>query len=267
MMNEISSKGLTLSKRLSNIYCSNIRSNVSISMIKSLKYYFYKSKYGGLFTKIPMTLLAFAFSILLFLFAEGNITPSSVSVKGYYRSDGTYVRSYNRRPPGSLDKDAPYEVLRLISLLTIIPLSVLIYFQVKHILKLPEELIPPLPIFISQPENLLPIPDIPNKKSKAKKIWFCKKCNTIINPLSYYWYYKKLNNGYNLDRIRFCELCKIKLEEEKRDNQQINIVLQPKIVEYESKINELKINYFIRKFGKQPSKIDLIRVINKINAN
>lgn len=236
-------------------------------MITFFKYYFYKGKYGGLFTKIPITFLAFVFSILLFLYAGDNITPSSVSVKGYYRSDGTYVSSYNRRPPGSVDKDAPYVALRWISFLAIISLSFLIFFQIKHILKLPEELIPPLPIFIPQPENLLPIPDIPNKKSKSKKIWFCKECNAIIDTSSYYWYYKKLINGYYSDRIRFCELCKIELEKEKRDNQQRNIVLQQKIEEYESKINELKINYFIRKFGEQPSNVDLIRVINKINDN
>jgi hypothetical protein len=41
--------------------------------------------------------------------AESHLTPKSVSVSGYYRRDGTYVRPYKRRPPGGAIHDAPYE--------------------------------------------------------------------------------------------------------------------------------------------------------------
>ena len=45
--------------------------------------------------------------------AGKHLTPYSVSVRGYYRSDGTYVRPHNRRPPGSVIHDAPYERKRM----------------------------------------------------------------------------------------------------------------------------------------------------------
>jgi len=41
---------------------------------------------------------------------QSHITPASVSVSGYYRNDGTYVHGYNRRPPGSVNRDSPYEL-------------------------------------------------------------------------------------------------------------------------------------------------------------
>ncbi len=44
--------------------------------------------------------------------AGKHLTPYSVSVSGYYRKDGTYVRPHNRRPPGSVEHDAPYLATR-----------------------------------------------------------------------------------------------------------------------------------------------------------
>ena len=41
--------------------------------------------------------------------AGRHLTPASVSVSGYYRRDGTYVRPYHRRPPCGVAHDAPYE--------------------------------------------------------------------------------------------------------------------------------------------------------------
>lgn len=40
--------------------------------------------------------------------AGKHLTLYSVSVRGYYRNDGTYVRPHSRRPPGSVAHDAPY---------------------------------------------------------------------------------------------------------------------------------------------------------------
>jgi len=65
------------------------------------------------------------------------LTPYSVNVSGYYRSDGTYVRPHNRRPPGSVKHDAPYESKRIgLTLLFIICLiakgsSVIIYIKMS----------------------------------------------------------------------------------------------------------------------------------------
>jgi hypothetical protein len=41
--------------------------------------------------------------------AKTHLTPASVSVSGYTRRDGTYVRPYIRRPPGGAIHDRPYE--------------------------------------------------------------------------------------------------------------------------------------------------------------
>ena len=40
---------------------------------------------------------------------SNKLTPNSVSVSGYYRRDGSYVSSYSRRPPGTVNKDKPIE--------------------------------------------------------------------------------------------------------------------------------------------------------------
>lgn len=39
---------------------------------------------------------------------KSKLSPSSVSVRGYYRRDGTYVESHSRRRPGGVDHDKPY---------------------------------------------------------------------------------------------------------------------------------------------------------------
>lgn len=44
--------------------------------------------------------------------AGQQLTPYSVDVQGYYRSDGTYVRPHSRRPPGGVAHDAPYKKKR-----------------------------------------------------------------------------------------------------------------------------------------------------------
>jgi hypothetical protein len=68
--------------------------------------------------------------------AERHLTPKSVSVSGYYRSDGSYVRPYHRRPPGGVAHDAPYEramgTSQLFMLLGIvISVSPLVYWLVR----------------------------------------------------------------------------------------------------------------------------------------
>jgi len=60
------------------------------------------------------SLLALLLSVAVFIGAGTQMTPASVSVSGYTRSDGTRVRSHSRRPPGSKKHDAPWEALRLV---------------------------------------------------------------------------------------------------------------------------------------------------------
>src|SRR4051812_22214616 len=53
--------------------------------------------------------------------AETHLTPASVSVSGYTKRDGTYIRPYNRRPPGGAIHDRPYEdLMSLYSILMLV---------------------------------------------------------------------------------------------------------------------------------------------------
>lgn len=45
-----------------------------------------------------------------FVAARNAITPATINVSGHYRSDGTWVRPHKRRPPGSRERDYPYEL-------------------------------------------------------------------------------------------------------------------------------------------------------------
>jgi hypothetical protein len=64
---------------------------------------------------IIICILVFITSLFFYIEAGAHLTPASVSVQGYYRQDGTYVRPYNRRPPGGVQHDAPYETTRSVT--------------------------------------------------------------------------------------------------------------------------------------------------------
>jgi hypothetical protein len=65
--------------------------------------------------------LVFWKSLSAYKEAETHLTSASVSVSGYTRRDGTYVKPYNRRPPGGAIHDRPYEnAMFLYSVLTIV---------------------------------------------------------------------------------------------------------------------------------------------------
>jgi hypothetical protein len=64
---------------------------------------------------LALGLTIFSLSLAAHQEAGLHLTPASVSVRGYYRRDGTYVRPYHRRPPGGARHDAPYEARRELS--------------------------------------------------------------------------------------------------------------------------------------------------------
>lgn len=70
---------------------------------------------------IALGALIFWKSLAAYNEAKSHLTPASVSVSGYTRRDGTYVRPYNRRPPGGAIHDRPYEdAMSLYSLLMVV---------------------------------------------------------------------------------------------------------------------------------------------------
>ncbi len=61
---------------------------------------------------LPFCILGNIKSCSTYIEAGKHLTSSSVSVRGYYRRDGTYIHPYNRRPPGGARHDVPYESTR-----------------------------------------------------------------------------------------------------------------------------------------------------------
>src|SRR6266849_5871727 len=74
-----------------------------------IRYWFGRARLAGIFTILPIGLLLQIGGCAANLAAKYEPTPKSVSVSGYYRSDGTHVHPYHRRPPGGAQHDAPYE--------------------------------------------------------------------------------------------------------------------------------------------------------------
>ncbi len=56
---------------------------------------------------IPLCLIVFTFSLQEYFDSKADLTPYSEHVNSYYRSDGTYVSDYYRRPPGGVLHDKP----------------------------------------------------------------------------------------------------------------------------------------------------------------
>jgi predicted DNA-binding transcriptional regulator YafY len=54
------------------------------------------------------------------IWAHRKVTPASVHVSGYVRSDGRRVSSYSRRPPSTVAHDAPYAMLRFFCLAVLV---------------------------------------------------------------------------------------------------------------------------------------------------
>lgn len=83
---------------------------MKISKTKIWIKYFFKS---FIWLILPLCIFGNIQSCSSYKEAGKHLTPYSVNVRGYYRSDGTYVRPHNRRPPGSVKHDAPYERKRM----------------------------------------------------------------------------------------------------------------------------------------------------------
>lgn len=113
--------------------------------------FFFKRKL--LFKNFIISFVWVTFPILLVFIPKINseisnnkslLTPYSVSVNGYTRSDGVVISSYSRRPPGSVKRDKPIEDLidkleftkKILYFLFIVSVIIFIYltdWEIKHI--------------------------------------------------------------------------------------------------------------------------------------
>ena len=121
--------------------------------------------------------------------AKNKLTPYSVNVSSYERSDGTFVESYSRRPPGSVEHDKPYE--RQISELTwriyfliivsIISLIAFLLLTVNEILYKNENYLR----YVEREVKTKVLIDLSNLKAKPKYL-----INRNISRYDYYKTYK-----------------------------------------------------------------------------
>lgn len=72
-----------------------------------------------LWLSILLFLVIAPIGVFLYIEAGEHLSPYSVSVKGYYRSDGTYVSGHKRRKSGSVERDKPYESKRFLMVILI----------------------------------------------------------------------------------------------------------------------------------------------------
>ena len=72
-----------------------------ISEIRKINIWFFSFFNSFVWLVLPFCIWSSINSCEGYLSANSKLTPYSVKVKGYYRSDGTKVESYKRRPPGS----------------------------------------------------------------------------------------------------------------------------------------------------------------------
>jgi hypothetical protein len=85
---------------------------------------------------IPVWVSFFALCLSTYAEAGKHLTPYSVEVSGYTRRDGTYVRPYQRRPPGGAQHDKPYEEKRTLCFLGMVISFVFIIIHLRSIILL-----------------------------------------------------------------------------------------------------------------------------------
>jgi hypothetical protein len=194
-----------------------------ISKIRKINIWFLSFYKSFVWLVLPFCIWSSIKSCEGYLSANSKLTPYSVTVKGYYRSDGTRVESYKRRPPGSVAHDKPYErakVWNVIQLLFSVVIGILsfIFFLLdarsrinselnKIAEALKNQLERDLSILIDetvfklrfdfskiteQPENIFSgtLDSVKGHSGKGAYKCSCKYCGTYFQYLEFYTLYK-----------------------------------------------------------------------------
>jgi hypothetical protein len=166
-------------------------------------YYRGKAKLAGLF-RVPLALFVLIGGYAGAKFAGSKITPATIAVREYVRSDGTHVSGYSRRPSGSVPHDQPFEYIQFSALIAVLGAT---FWTGRSIYRFvgapPLSLLPPL-----DPALLPPRPTdivIPVKTATARKLWSCEDCDTELRPGATYSYYE-CGRPYTR-RHRYCGSC------------------------------------------------------------
>jgi hypothetical protein len=143
-------------------------------------------------------LAAFMLIVGLLLCFDGwrRITSDSVTVSGYFRSDGTYVSPYKRRPPYSTSGDSPSETERTFGLfLTLIGGWTL--WSTRN---------PPIPFRPSTafPPKTEPVPlVIPTLRERPNAGTRCASCGCTLNCAEDHFYYLSEE-----EKVFLCDDCR-----------------------------------------------------------
>ncbi len=220
-------------------------------MWKQFRHFLGRAWLAGLFTWFPAGLLGDTVGIGTFAYAQWNLTPYSVSVRGYHRSDGTYVRAHRRRPPGSVEHDEPYEFLRIFSVLLFLAGTTVAGIPIYRIAQKSDwDLLPKLVYESNLPDKPREI-CVPHKSAKARSAWLCARCRTLISPCDSYYYYG------DRWRTRFCPQCRIQLLSEKHaEASKIPAYLEVARKEEAEKL-ALRIEQYKHCYGSAPPKAEL----------
>lgn len=189
--------------------------------MRRLKYWLARAKYSRTLLWLPVALLLVPFGHYKRDEALMHITPKSVAVSGYYRRDGTYVNSYNRRPPGSVTHDAPYETAAGIwGVICFVGYVAGGYWAMRFLFYPVTDLLP------SKYKEVAISPQIrvPTLSAYGRKEWQCFRCNSTIQCGGLYWYYTD-GQGYGSSRQRFCSRCRDALVEQEEQNAEVRLRL------------------------------------------
>lgn len=144
---------------------------------------------------------------LLWVFGFAGVTPSSVRVSGYYRSDGTYVNSYSRRPPGSVAHDDPFETAGWFGFFGFCAgVYILVARRKPNSPSVPH---PSFPQETEQSTNEIELAPVPNGQGIADVNWRCEGCQLPFEAGTPYWY--NLVSIQGADVCRYCTACRDKL--------------------------------------------------------
>lgn len=164
-----------------------------------------RARLAGLYSRLPIGVGLLLIGWFVLGVCSSNITPSSVSVRGYYRRDGTYVSPYHRRPPGSVAHDEPYQFGALcglgLAIAGLISTGSFIHALWK---KSDFDLLPPIGYVSTLPPPPVK-PRVPDAFAKSRKLWRCRRCPRLISVGDRYWYFS--NPAPYAGRERICPSC------------------------------------------------------------
>jgi len=147
--------------------------------------------------------------ILLWVFGYAGVTPSSVNVSGYHRSDGTYVDSYSRRPPGSVAHDNPFETAEWLGVFSFCAGVYILVVKRSpgNSSPVPFVSIPRAATELASEVELAPVP---RRQGIATINWKCEDCCRPFEAGTSYWYNTVRIRGA-IDVRHYCTVCRDKL--------------------------------------------------------